>query len=82
MTGEEVTYAYDGLQRLISAVTTDPAGGQSFSYDGFGNRTGATVTKGSGPSSSFTIDAATNRIINAGFGYDANGNMTAGGGTA
>ena len=78
ISGEEVTYAYDGLQRLISAATTDTAWGQSFSYDGFGNRTAAMVTKGSAPSSSFSIDAATNRIT--GFSYDANGNMTAGGG--
>ena len=61
VTGEEVTYAYDSLQRLISAVTTGPEWGQSFSYDGFGNRTGASVTKGSAPSSSMVFDPATNR---------------------
>src|SRR6266404_104016 len=64
ISGEEVNYSYDGLQRLISAVTTDspnwPQWGQSFSYDGFGNRTAATVTKGIAPSSSFNIDASTN----------------------
>ncbi len=76
MSGEEVTYAYDTLNRLISAVTTGPEWGQSFSYDGFGNRTAASVTKGSAPASSFNIDAATNRIFGAGFSYDANGNMT------
>src|SRR5258706_9650699 len=76
--GQEVTYQYDSLQRLISAVTTGPEWGQSFSYDGFGNRTTTTVTKGSAPSSSFTISAGTNRIL--GFSYDANGNMTSGSG--
>lgn len=80
LSGEEVNYQYDGLQRLISAATTGPEWGQSFSYDGFGNRTAANVTKGTAPSSSFSIDAATNRITNAGFSYDANGNMYAGGG--
>jgi hypothetical protein len=80
-TGEEVVYQYDGLQRLISASTTGSGGwGQSFSYDGFGNRTAASVTKGSAPSSSFSIDPATNHITNSGFGYDANGNMSSGGG--
>ncbi len=71
--GEEVTYQYDSLQRLISAMTTGPAWGQSFTYDGFGNRTGATVTQGTAPSSSMVYDAATNRIHNG--SYDANGNM-------
>jgi len=75
--GEEVTYAYDSLQRLISAVTTDsptvPQWGQAFTYDGFGNRTSASVTKGSAPYGNWTYDPATNRM--AGF-YDANGNMT------
>ena len=42
--GQEVTYTYDSLNRLIAAVTTGPEWGQSFTYDGFGNRTGATVT--------------------------------------
>ena len=39
VSGEQVTYTYDSLQRLISAVTTDSSWGQSFTYDGFGNRT-------------------------------------------
>jgi len=72
-----VTYTYDSLQRLIGAVTTDsptvPQWGQAFTYDGFGNRTSASVTKGSAPYGNWSYDAATNRM--AGF-YDANGNMT------
>jgi RHS repeat-associated protein len=76
-TGEEVTYTYDSLQRLIGAVTTDSPTvtqwGQAFTYDGFGNRTSASVTKGSAPYGSWSYDPATNRM--AGF-YDANGNMT------
>jgi RHS repeat-associated protein len=72
-TAEEVTYQYDSLQRLISAVTTGPEWGQSFTYDGFGNRTGAAVTKGTAPTSSMVYDPATNRIV--GGSYDANGNM-------
>ena len=75
--GEEVTYTYDSLQRLISAVTTDsptvPQWGQSFAYDGFGNRTSATPIKGSAPYGNWSYDAATNR---GGGSFDANGNMT------
>jgi YD repeat-containing protein len=36
--GEEVVYQYDELDRLISAVTTGPEWGLTFTYDGFGNR--------------------------------------------
>ena len=79
--GEALSYAYDSLQRLIAAVSTaGPEWGQSFSYDGFGNRTAANVIKGTAPASSFGFDAATNRITNSGFSYDANGNMYSGGG--
>jgi RHS repeat-associated protein len=77
MTGEEVTYAYDSLIRLISASTTGPEWGQSYGYDGFGNRTSVTVTKGTAPAGNLTYDQMTNRITNTGFGYDANGNLTA-----
>jgi RHS repeat-associated protein len=77
ISGEVVTYTYDSLNRLIAAVTADTSWGQSFSYDGFGNRTAATVTQGSAPMSSFNFDSTTNRITNSGFSYDANGNATA-----
>jgi YD repeat-containing protein len=64
----------DSLQRLISSVTTGPEWGLSFTYDGFGNRTDSTVTKGT---ASLLIDGNTNRISTSGFSYDANGNLTA-----
>ncbi len=61
--GEEVTYTYDSLQRLMGAVTTDsptvPQWGQAFTYDGFGNRTSASVTKGSAPYGNWTTPTAT-----------------------
>jgi RHS repeat-associated protein len=62
VTGENVTYQYDALNRLISAAS---AGGvtwsQTYAYDGFGNLNGA--------------DPATNRAGTAnGNVYDANGN--------
>jgi RHS repeat-associated protein len=72
VTGEEVNYSYDGLSRLSGAWSTGPEWGQSYSYDGFGNRTAATVTKGSAPSSNLAFNPATNRIV--GGPYDANGN--------
>jgi len=64
------------LNRLIAASTTGPQWGLGWSYDGFGNRLSQTVTKGSGPASSLTIDAASNRISTTGYGYDNNGNLT------
>jgi YD repeat-containing protein len=60
--GEEVTYQYDALKHLISAVTTGPDWGLSFSYDGFGNQTGQNVTKGSAPVMNLTYNEPTNRI--------------------
>jgi RHS repeat-associated protein len=60
VTGEDVTYAYDTLNRLVSAVSTGVVWSRTWSYDGFGNRTGA-------------ADPLTNRPVN---GTDANGNPT------
>ena len=48
VSGEEVNYQYDALQRLSSASTTGPEWGLNFSYDGFGNKTAQTVTEGNG----------------------------------
>jgi len=81
--GRTVNYTYDSLHRLLTAQTTGsaqyPQWGLSWTYDRFGNRSAQTVTAGSGPSNSVTIDAATNRITAMGgytFYYDANGNLT------
>jgi RHS repeat-associated protein len=79
VSGEQIAYAYDSLNRLISAVTTAASDqvatpwGQGFSYDGFGNLTAKTVLKGSAPSLSIYVDPGTNRA-NASGSYDANGN--------
>ncbi len=74
--GEQVTYQYDELNRLISAVTADnpsvPQWGQAFLYDGFGNLTDKSVIKGSAPVWHGIVDPATNRA--SGYSYDANGN--------
>ena len=76
VSGEEVTYQYDALQRLVSAVTTGPEWGNSYSYDGFGNLLAKTVTKGTAPTLSINVNAWTNRITTSGYSYDANGNAT------
>ena len=78
ISGEEVNYTYDSLNRLLTAATTSTAWGLSFGYDGFGNKLSQTVTKGSAPAMSVTVDAATNRLV--GSTYDANGNLTVGSG--
>jgi YD repeat-containing protein len=73
VSGEQITYAYDALNRLISAVTSDNPNvtqwGQGFSYDGFGNLTAKTVIKGSAPRLSVYVDPATNHV--SGYSYDA-----------
>ena len=46
VSGEEVSYQYDALNRLITAATTGAQWGQSYTYDGFGNMSAQTVTKG------------------------------------
>ncbi|WP_394766733.1 RHS repeat-associated core domain-containing protein [uncultured Paludibaculum sp.] len=76
VSGEEVSYQYDQLGRLIAASTTGPEWGLGWVYDGFGNRLQQNVTKGTGPSAVFNVDPMTNRMTGAGINYDANGNMT------
>ncbi|MGJ5817126.1 RHS repeat domain-containing protein [Paludibaculum fermentans] len=76
VSGEEVSYQYDQLGRLIAASTTGPEWGLAWGYDGFGNRLQQNVTKGTAPSAVFNVDPATNRMTGAGITYDANGNMT------
>ena len=79
ISGEQVNYTYDALNRLASAETTYqanvPQWGQSYTYDGFGNLTAQTVTQGSAPAFSAVYDPSTNHPA-AGFGsVDANGNL-------
>jgi RHS repeat-associated protein len=49
----------------------------SFSYDGFGNLLSQQVTKGTAYSMTLAYNGLTNRISSGGYGYDANGNLTA-----
>ena len=72
VTGEQVSYQYDQLNRLMRAETADNAWGELYTYDGFGNLTAKTPTKGSAPALQVTFDPQTNRLY--GPSYDANGN--------
>jgi RHS repeat-associated protein len=81
--GRSVTYSRDVLGRLRSAVTTGstsyPAWGLSWTYDRYGNRPSQSVTAGTGPMSSVTIDPTTSHITGSGYGSDTNGNISADG---
>jgi YD repeat-containing protein len=79
VSGEEVTYVYDDLNRLISAYTTGPEWGVNFTYDGFGNKTAQTAVPGklTHPALSLLVNPANNRVMGGGVAYDANGNLTA-----
>jgi RHS repeat-associated protein len=61
--GEEVTYQYDALNRLSRAETTDAAWGNAYTYDGWGNLTGKSVTKGTAPTLSAAYDPALNMTV-------------------
>jgi RHS repeat-associated protein len=74
VSGETVTYAYDSLNRLLTA--SGSGWGEQYGFDGFGNLLSKTVvTSGSGPSLSQTVNPASNQIN--GYPYDANGNTSA-----
>jgi RHS repeat-associated protein len=76
MTGESVTYAYDSLNRLISA-TSAGQWGLDFSYDGFGNRLTQNLQTGQWqgyvPTNQQSYDMTKNRLLDK--TYDNNGNM-------
>ena len=78
--GRNMTYVYDALNRITSAVSQGsanyPQWGLSWTYDRYGNRLSQNVTAGTAPASSVAVTASTNRITTSGYAYDANGNMT------
>jgi RHS repeat-associated protein len=80
--GRSVTYGYDPLNRLSSALTTGstnyPQWGLSWIYDRYGNRTTQTVTAGTSAPGlpTITINPTTNRITTSPYAFDASGNMT------
>jgi RHS repeat-associated protein len=71
------SYAYDELNRLKTmSGTGGSCTGLSWTYDIWANRTAQTVTGGTCPTSSLSVNNM-NRITNAGFSYDAAGNLIA-----
>ena len=85
VTGENVSYTYDSLNRLIAAATSGTTGvqwGDSYSYDGFGNLTSKVVTKGTAPQVYPQVNSATNQARMSGdYGFDVNGNWLGSGGS-
>ncbi len=85
VTGENVSYTYDSLNRLIAAATSGTTGvqwGESYSYDGFGNLTSKVVTKGTAPQVYPQVNSTTNQARMSGdYGFDANGNWLGAGGS-
>jgi RHS repeat-associated protein len=79
ISGEQLAYTYDALNRLASAQTTQTGGtqwGQSYTYDGFGNLTDQTLIKGSAPDVHVAYNASNN--LQTGDTADYNGNIGAG----
>jgi RHS repeat-associated protein len=64
-------YTYDGLQRLIGA-NVRPGSVYTYTYDLAGNRTAVQLNSGTPTVTSYN---AANQITNAGFTYDAAGNL-------
>jgi RHS repeat-associated protein len=68
------SYTYDQLNRLATAA--GPSGHLSYTIDAFGNKSGQTVTSGTGPSPQGYLVAANNALTGNGLTYDASGNVT------
>jgi RHS repeat-associated protein len=75
--GRSVTYTYDALKRVSTASSqaTSDCWGQSFGYDRYANLTTINVTQCTAPMLSLSVNT-NNQITNAGFTYDADGDLT------
>jgi RHS repeat-associated protein len=73
VTGENVSYSYHAVNRLTGA-SAGSMWGETYSYDGFGNLTGKTVTQAPAPALGVSYDANNHQL---GLSYDANGNQLA-----
>lgn len=78
--GRNVSYTYDALGRLSTAVTAGssayPKWGLQWTYDRYGNRLSQAATAGSPPQNSVTVNSSTNCLTGTGYSCDASGNMT------
>jgi RHS repeat-associated protein len=71
LSGEQITYQYDELNRLTHAEAADGSWSSTYGYDGFGNLTRKVLTLGNARTEyAWSYDPATNQ----GAGCDANGN--------
>jgi RHS repeat-associated protein len=73
VTGENVTYGYDALNRLTSASAAS-LWSETYNYDGFGNLTAKNVLEGPAPVLGVSYDVHNHQL---GLQYDANGNQMA-----
>ena len=71
VTGENVSYSYDALNRL-SAASAGSLWGEAYTYDGFGNLTQKMPTQSPAPAMSATYDTGNHQL---GLLYDASGNQ-------
>ncbi len=82
VSGETVTYTYDSLNRLLTGSGAGGSSnwGQQYGFDAFGNLLSKTVTAGSGPSLSVSVNPSNNEIQGvSGLSYDPNGNASTSG---
>jgi len=81
-TNRSQSFTYDSLNRIATGQSQAASGaecwGQNFGYDARGNLTTISVTKCSAPALSLSVNTQ-NRITNAGFAYDAAGDLTSDG---
>jgi hypothetical protein len=93
VTGEQIAYGYDSLNRLATAnaytfsgtpstncssTSSTSTWSETYSFDGYGNLSNKAGTGGA-PSMAIGYNGANNQIGIAGAQYDANGNLTANG---
>ena len=71
VTGENVSYGYDALNRL-SAASAGSMWGEAYTYDGFGNLTQKMPTQSPAPAMSASYDTGNHQL---GLLYDASGNQ-------
>ena len=75
ISGQNVAYTYDALNRLATATNSGTgAWAQAFKHDGFGNLREQDATAGVAPDVLLDVNMSNNRMSSAGWAYDANGN--------
>jgi YD repeat-containing protein len=72
VTGENVSYSYDAVNRL-SGASAGSLWAETYNYDGFGNLTAKNAITSPAPTLGVSYDANNHQI---GLYYDANGNQT------